>query len=61
MVVGICRVSFLVSFLEKKLREARIVDMNLLVVCSTMTATAGEINLISKWFAMIVCSAWVEN
>ena len=39
---------------EKKLQEARMVDMNLLVVCSTMTA-------ISKWFAMIVCSAWVEN
>ena len=32
-----------------------------LFVCSTMAATAGEINLISKWFAMIVCSARVEN
>ena len=43
------------------LQEARIIDMNLLVVCSTMTATAGEINLISEWFAMIVCPAWVKN
>ena len=43
------------------LQEARVIDMKLLVVCSTMTATASEINLISRWFAMIACSALVEN
>ena len=46
---------------RRKLQEAGVVDRKMLVVCSTMAATAGEINLISKWFAMIVCSAWVEN
>ena len=52
---------FLFCSWRRKLQEARIIDMNLLVVCSTMTATTGEINLISEWFAMIVCPAWVEN
>ena len=50
MTVDIWRALFLVLFLEKRA-----------VVCSTMAATVGEINLISKWFAMIVCSAWAEN
>ena len=36
-------------------------NMNLFVVKSAMTATAGEINPISEWFAMIVCPACVEN
>ena len=43
------------------LQEARIVDMKLLVVRLTIPATAGEINLISRWFPMIACSALVEN
>ena len=52
---------FLFRSWRRKLQEAGIVDMKLLAVCSTMTATAGEINLISKWFAMIACSALLEN
>ena len=48
---------FLFRSWRRELQEAGVVDRKLLVVCSTMAATAGEINLISKWFAMIVCSA----
>ena len=52
---------FLFRFWRRKLQEAGIVDMKLLAVCSTMTATAGETNLISKMFAVIACSALLEN
>ena len=62
MTVGIWRASFLVSFLEKKApgswsRRYEVVSYRL-----TKTVTAHEINLISRWFVMIVCSGLVvEN
>ena len=62
MIVGIWRISFfLFGPWRRTLQEAGIIDMKLLVVCLTMTATASDINLISRWFAMVACSALVEN
>ena len=58
MIVGIWRASFLVPFLEKEAPGSWIGPFD--VWHSTMTVTAYDIVLISKWFVMIVCSCSAE-
>ena len=59
MIVVFSALYFLVPFLEQEAPgswNARYEGCH-----STMTVTANKINLISKWFAMIVCSCSAEN
>ena len=62
MIVGTWRASFFVPFLEKKKAPG---SWNCghedVSCCSTMTVTANEINLISRWFVLIVRPASAEN
>ena len=51
---------FLFRSWGRELQEARIVDM-IVSCCSTMAATANEINLISRWFTMIVSFPSAED
>ena len=62
MIVGIWRASFLVSFLEKTAPGSWNRRRQEVVSCrSTKTMNANEINLISRWLAMIDFSALVES
>ena len=56
MTVGIWRASLLVSFLEKKAPGSWSRRYEVVSYRSTKTMTDNEINLISRWFAMSVCS-----
>ena len=59
MIVGVWRTSILVPFLEKEAPGSWIGRHE---VChSTMTVTANEIDLISKWLFMIVRSVSADN
>ena len=61
MIVGIWRASFLVSLLEKNAPGSWNRRYEVVSCRSTKTMTANEINLISRWFAMIDFSALMEN
>ena len=61
MIVGIWRASFLVPFLEKKAPGSWNCQYEVVSCYSTMTVTANKINLISRWFVMVVRSPSAEN
>ena len=61
MIVGTWRASFFDPFLEKKALASWNRGHEFVSCCSTMTVTADEINLISRWFVLIVRPALAEN
>ena len=55
----VCRQHQFCSVLEQG--SSRKLESWISVCHSTMTVTANKVNLISKWFVLIVCSYLVEN
>ena len=55
----VCREHHFCSVLEEG--SSRKLESWISVCHSTMTVTANKVNLISKWFVLIVCSCLVEN